>query len=1078
MKPGRIVVVEDEAFVAHPIEERLAALGYRVVGRSDTGEGALELACAERPDLFLMEIRLRGEMDGVEAALQIRRRYGIPVIFLTADSDDQTLERAKTAEPYGLILKPCDDRELRSAIEIALYKQSAEREIILLNRLYDVLRQVNQAVVRTRSRQELFDAVCRLLVERAGIDMAWIGLVDPAGSRITPVARFGARTDLLESAEFRTDAGPEGDGNPGKAARTGEHYICHDCCAQQCRYPLDWRPSSFGFASCGSFPIRFRGAVHAVLTLFIRQEGFFQERETELLDEVARDLSFALDQIENEERRREAESRLRRREQGYRRLFEQAAVGFAEVECGTGRFLNVNQRFAEITGRTVQELLATDFSSISHPDDAAGDAGMARQLARGELPEYSREKRYLKPDGSLVWVKLNVSLLREPGEAPTRHFAVVEEITQQKLAEELVRENEVRFKSLVEGAPESIFVQSEGRFVYVNPHFVRLMGGTAPDQLLGTRSLQRIAPEYREALRERLRQLDAGHESAPLTDLEYLRLDGTHVPAESTAVSIRFRGADAQLVFIRDVSERKRSEEALRGKDLMLARLASQTPGMLYLLMQRTDQRYCMPFASDAITGIFGCTPQQVLEDVAPLWSVVLPEDLPALVDSLEASARLLTPWQHEYRIQRPGEAVRWIWGQSLTVRQPDGSVVWYGFDSDITERKKQDEARKQAEDKLRQAQKMEAIGVLAGGIAHDFNNILAIIFGYTDLALLALEEGHPAAGHVGQVVQASLRAKELVQQILAFSRKGEKERRPVQLAQIAKEALKMLRASLPSSITITPGFASDAVIFGDPTRIHQVLMNLCTNAAHAMQERGGELGVSLSDVSLVSDAGSRHLELDPGNYVVLAVSDTGTGIDAAIMDRIFDPFFTTKQSGAGTGLGLSVVHGIVKDHGGEIEVASTPGLGTSFRLYFPVLERFDGAQPAPKAPLVKGEGRILVVDDEPELGRAMQQMLEQLGYTAALENDPGAALELFRKDLESDPFDLVLTDMTMPHQTGAELAVELLRLKPGLPVLLTTGYSERIDAEQANRLGIRALLEKPIGLRELSEQVKRHLPG
>jgi PAS domain S-box-containing protein len=394
----------------------------------------------------------------------------------------------------------------------------------------------------------------------------------------------------------------------------------------------------------------------------------------------------------------------------------------------------------------------------------------------------------------------------------------------------------------------------------------------------------------------------------------------------------------------------------------------------------------------------------------------------------------------------------------------------------DITERKRAEEERTRMEAQLRQAQKMEALGTLAGGIAHDFNNILGIIVGYSEMAQLDADDKSQVRSNLQEVLKAAGRAKDLVRQILAFSRLSDQEKRPVQVGLIVKEALKMLRSSLPSTTEIQMDVASKAVVSADPTQIHQVLMNLCTNAAHAMQDGGGVLGVSLSDLRFEPESSPPHPGLQPGPYVELTIKDTGHGMESPILDRIFDPFFTTKEQGVGTGLGLSVVDGVVKSHGGAIGVESLPGKGTTFHVFLPAMEAAPGPQAMATAPLPRGWERILIVDDEPDLALVKKKMLESLGYEAEYRTNGIEALEAFRHQPKEKPFDLVITDMTMPHLTGTDLAKELLRLQPNLPILLCTGFSEKIDAEKARTLGFQGFLMKPVVSRELAEMVRKVL--
>lgn len=374
----------------------------------------------------------------------------------------------------------------------------------------------------------------------------------------------------------------------------------------------------------------------------------------------------------------------------------------------------------------------------------------------------------------------------------------------------------------------------------------------------------------------------------------------------------------------------------------------------------------------------------------------------------------------------------------------------------------------------LHQAQKMEAIGTLAGGIAHDFNNILAAIIGYAEITKLKIDQ--PALNrYLDQVLSACDRAKNLVGQILTFSRVTELERRPVDIASITKEATKLLRATIPSIVEIRQKTASDVhAVLADPTQIHQVLINLCTNAAHAMREKGGRLGIELENVEITPDITHTRLDLSPGPYVMLTVSDTGVGIAPAVLHRIFDPFFTTKEKGEGTGLGLSVVYGIVKEFRGSITVESELGVGTTFRVYLPAIVEMAEPREEGGDAIQGGSERILYVDDEEILMEMGRDILEELGYQVTALTNSRKALELFRA--QPDAFDLVMTDMTMPGLTGADLSQEILQLRPDIPIILCTGLSEIINEEKAMAMGIREFAMKPLSLRNIAELMRKAL--
>jgi len=378
-----------------------------------------------------------------------------------------------------------------------------------------------------------------------------------------------------------------------------------------------------------------------------------------------------------------------------------------------------------------------------------------------------------------------------------------------------------------------------------------------------------------------------------------------------------------------------------------------------------------------------------------------------------------------------------------------------------------------QSERQLQQVMKMQAIGTLAGGIAHDFNNILFPIVGYTELTMDDIPEDSQARRNLEEILKATHRAKELVQQILTFSRQGGQERKCLKIQFLIKEALKLLRATIPSSIEIESHVDENCgPIKGDPTQIHQVIMNLCTNAYHAMQASGGKLEVALKEVDISYERSQERVGMKVGPHLELTVTDSGHGMEPEVLERIFEPYYTTKEQGKGTGLGLSVIHGIIKNHGGDITVSSQPGKGTQFTVYLPVVDEIDEETEAvASAGATRGSEQILLVDDEKQIIDIEQQILERLGYKVTPKTDSEEALEEFAALPER--FDLVITDMTMPKMTGDQLARKLMEIKPDIPVILCTGFNETITEEKALSMGIDKFIMKPIVKDELAGTIR-----
>ena len=414
-----------------------------------------------------------------------------------------------------------------------------------------------------------------------------------------------------------------------------------------------------------------------------------------------------------------------------------------------------------------------------------------------------------------------------------------------------------------------------------------------------------------------------------------------------------------------------------------------------------------------------------------------------------------------------------WIFAKAAPLHDQSGNVIG-AIESirDISERKRAEEEQKNLQAQLHQSQKMESIGTLAGGIAHDFNNILGIVIGYAEMAQDDSPEGSVLASNIKQILNAGYRAKELVKQILDFSRHAETERIPIQPATIIKEAVKLLRSSLPTTIDIHQDIESaSGLILADPTQIHQILMNLCTNAFHAMEVTGGTLSISLRKLTLSKEDLLSELYAQSGDFLQLSIGDTGSGISPNIKARIFDPFFTTKEVGKGTGMGLAIIHGIVKNYGGFVSFHSQPGEGTVFHVYLPVITDTDLPQNIPEDSLQFGNEHILLIDDEEALVKMGKSMLLSLGYRVTAETNSIEALTTFQG--QPDAFDLIITDQTMPGMTGSDLARRMLQIRPNIPIILCTGYSNMVSEDQAMAMGIKGFALKPLAKKDIAALIR-----
>ena len=521
-----------------------------------------------------------------------------------------------------------------------------------------------------------------------------------------------------------------------------------------------------------------------------------------------------------------------------------------------------------------------------------------------------------------------------------------------------------------------------------------------------------------------------------------------------------------------EIADRRQAQQALQASEEKYRDLIEGAPDLRY----RADREGNIVFISQSVYRLVGYTPEEALGLNMAETIYVDPKDREAFLALLRENGSVEN---FEVKCKRKDGSSWWASTNARFYKDAAGKVLGVeGVTRDVTELKLAQEKKEKLEERLKQAQKMESLGTLAGGIAHDFNNILSVIFGSSQLAKMHLNDPDKVSRHLGQINQGARKAADLVQQILTFSRKSQQAKLPLKIAPVTKEALKMLRSSIPATIEIREKIVSAATVIADPTKVHQVIVNLCTNAYHAMREDGGVLTVALDDVEIVHPDDVPSLNMVPGKYVRLAVRDSGHGMDEDVLAKIFEPYFTTKKQDEGTGLGLAVVLGIVQEHKGYTTVKSQLNEGTQFVVYLPITAKKGELTPSREKETldVEGDETILVVDDEAEILTVTKVFLEQYGYRVVAFQDGVQALQAFEQD--PDAFDLVITDMTMPKITGEKLAIRMMAIRPDLPVLLCTGYSHKISREEALRLGIRRYIEKPAVLKDLVLAVRKNLDG
>ncbi|MBU8910827.1 MAG: response regulator [Desulfobacterales bacterium] len=531
----------------------------------------------------------------------------------------------------------------------------------------------------------------------------------------------------------------------------------------------------------------------------------------------------------------------------------------------------------------------------------------------------------------------------------------------------------------------------------------------------------------------------------------------------------------------REIEERKQTEGSLIKSEEKLSQAIQGNSTPTFII----DNNHTITHWNNACEKLTGLS-EATMVATKKQWLIYYDKERPVLADFIvdgvpgevidryykrkhQKSILVEGAYEAEQFFPNFGEKGKWIFFTASPLRDHDGNIMGaIETFQNITE-------RKSTEAQLRQAQRMESIGTLAGGIAHDFNNVLFPILGHADMLLADIPEDSPSRDSLNKIYTSALRARDLVRQILTFASQDTNELILMEMQPVIKEALKLIRSTIPTTIDIKQDIRSDCgTIKADPTQIHQIVMNLATNAYHAMEDTGGELKVSLKEVNLRDDEVITP-DMTPGVYACLIIADTGTGMDKNVTEKIFDPFFTTKGTGKGTGMGLSVVHGIVNSAGGAIHVYSEPGKSTKFNVYLPVIKSSLEEQKPQVAKLMQGgTERILLVDDEILIAKMLQQILERLGYHVTSLNSSIDALEVFRAN--SDKFDMVITDMGMPNMSGDKLSAELIKIRPDIPILICTGFSEKMTEEKIASLNIKGFVLKPVVMKDLAGKIREML--
>jgi PAS domain S-box-containing protein len=628
-----------------------------------------------------------------------------------------------------------------------------------------------------------------------------------------------------------------------------------------------------------------------------------------------------------------------------------------------------------------------------------------------------------------------------------------------------LQDSETKFRMMFDKAPLSYqSLDEKGNFVEINENWLNVLG-YKKEEVVGRNFSEFLHPEWKDHFKENFPRFKAVGEVLGV-EFEMIKKDGSYI-----LVSFHGKiGKNSDDSFSRthcifqDITERKRIEKEL---EISERRFRDLTLSMADWVWE-VDQNGVYTYASDSVTKVLGYTADELIGKTPfDLMVEDITDDTKNKFFKLLKDKKAIVNLKN-FNLTKNGERVISL-TNGIPFTDETGAFMGYrGVDRDIT-------TEYELSLKIQQSQKMEAIGNLAGGIAHDFNNVLFPIIGMSELMMEDLPAGSLEMEYANDIYKAGHRAKELVSQILAFSRRSDQKKIPVRFQNILKEVLKLCRSTIPVNIEIVQKIQQDCgSIRGSATQLHQIGMNLITNAYHAVQEKNGKIIVGLEEIK-IDQINLIDTSIKPGKYLLFTVSDDGIGITEKLKNKIFEPYFTTKEQGKGTGLGLAVVYGIVKEYGGEIEMETEIGSGTTFRIYLPLIdESEDKSITEAKTELEMGHENILLVDDEPAVVRLEQQMLERLGYKISSHTSSLDAVEVFRSN--PDAFDIIITDMTMPNMTGDQLAKEILSIKPDMPIIICTGFSERINKEQAGIIGIKGFLMKPIIKSDMAQMVRNVL--
>ena len=932
-------------------------------------------------------------------------------------------------------------------------QKNSQEKIKRLNRVYAVLSDINQTIVRVKDTHTLFEEACRIAIEVGKFKLAWVGVIDEKTGSIEPAAYSGDGDGLLELMKISASTEePRGENSIGTALREKRPIVRND--VAQDRPPLPWyaEAAKREIRSFVVFPLTCADRIYGAICYYASEAGFFDEQEVALLEELSSDISFSITNIQRENEHRTLEK-------DRDRMFNYSLDMLSIV--GFDMFLKqINPAWSRTLGWTGEELTAKSLMDFIHPDDREYSIKAMTALVDGR-PGHGIENRWQCKDGSYKWLSWNcVPLVEEK-----MIFAVTRDVTEQKQnRDQLLMRN-----SAIQSSESAIgLADMQGKVFYVNSAFVKLWGYDDFNEVIGRDIFDFSIPT--EKIQNAVSLMKSG--KGFLGEGNARRKDGTPFVYQVTANIVMSENNEpiCMMSSFMDITERKTAEKSLRNAYDEL----KQSEGKYRSLFEQTKE------------AILISNPDGSLVDVNPaaveLFAYDSKDDFlrnniaDLYIDSTDREMLFNILWRERY-----------IKDKELVLRKKDGERIIVNLTAALMlDESKQNVSvlsvlrdvtkQKSLEAQLIQAQKLESLGTLAGGIAHDFNNILGIIMGYSAMIERRNLEPEKILKNAGAIQKATARGTALVKQLLTFARKGESAYQRVQLNDIVSEVEKLLGETLPKTIEIVKNAGAGLpYIYADPTQLHQVLLNLCVNARDAMPN-GGTINIATEKVE--GDVlASKFPAASEEKYVLLSVADTGTGMDEQTRKRIFDPFFTTKEVGKGTGLGLALVHSIVANHGGYIDLRTQPGKGTTFYIYIPVQERTTENVQSVELSLEDapgGEETILFIEDEEMLRDLVRTVVEAKGYTVLTASDGEEGIELFKK--RRDDIGLVISDLGLPKISGDEVLKSIRSIAPAARLVVASGFIEDDTRSNLSELGVTHFIEKPYRPAEVLRTIRESI--